>query len=139
MRPQFLADTGLLIAFLHGKDRYHEWAVEQFKTRALPFYTCDAVLTEATYLLSQRGLPREHVLDLVAARSLVVDFDPNTEAEAVAKLLARYASTPMDYADACLVRMAERAPEATVLTVDSDFQIYRRNRNVPLTVAMPER
>lgn len=138
MRPVFLADTGLLIAFLHRKDRYHGWAVEQFRTLRLPFLTCDAVLTEATYLLDSRGLPREHVLALVAAGSVRVAFDPNAEAEALSDLLARYASTPMDYADACLVRMSERYEAAEVLTVDSDFHVYRRHKKQAIAVRMPE-
>ena len=132
-----LADTGLLIAFLHADDQYHEWAVSQFQAHPLPFLTCDAVLTEATYLLDRERMPRERVLDLVAARSVVVAFDPNEEAEEVAAKLAQYASTPMDYADACLVRMTEVIPDTQVLTVDSDFHVYRRNRTGAIPVVMP--
>ena len=40
----------------------------------------------------------------------------------------------MSFADACLVRMAEQHPEASVWTLDRDFKIYRRNRRsaIPL-------
>jgi hypothetical protein len=35
----------------------------------------------------------------------------------------------MSFADACLVRMAEQYPNSAVLTLDSDFRIYRKNIN----------
>jgi hypothetical protein len=34
------------------------------------------------------------------------------------KLLTCYADVPMDFADACVVRISELYPEATVCTVD---------------------
>jgi predicted nucleic acid-binding protein len=56
------------------------------------------------------------------------------EADAVGRLMRRYASVPMSLADACLVRIAERTANATVLTLDSDFRIYRQKgrRLIPL-------
>jgi predicted nucleic acid-binding protein len=42
--------------------------------------------------------------------------------------MTKYASVPMSLADACLVRMSELHAKAKVLTLDSDFRIYRRNR-----------
>ena len=44
----------------------------------------------------------------------------------------------MSLADACLVRMAELYSESKVLTLDSDFRIYRKNRNQAIAVIMPE-
>jgi len=43
----------------------------------------------------------------------------------VQELRTRFANVPMDLADACLVRMAELASGSVVLTLDSDFEIYR--------------
>ncbi len=136
MKPLLLADTGLVVAFLHADDLYHPWAVSQFES-SLPFLTCDAVLTEATYLLAREGLPRARVLDLVAAQALVVDFDTNAEADAVASLMTRYANVPMDFADACLVRMSELYPAASVVTVDGDFFVYRKHKRFAIPIVMP--
>ena len=33
----------------------------------------------------------------------------------------------MSFADACLVRMAERYTEGVIFTLDNDFSIYRKN------------
>ncbi len=40
----------------------------------------------------------------------------------------------MSFADACLVRMAEENPEYAILTIDSDFTIYRKNRNEAIPI-----
>ena len=42
--------------------------------------------------------------------------------------MKRYASVPMDLADACLVSLADTLNTGRILTVDSDFQLYRWRR-----------
>jgi len=42
-------------------------------------------------------------------------------------LLKQYADIPMDFADACIVRLAELNAECTVCTTDGDFRICRKN------------
>ncbi len=58
--------------------------------------------------------------------------------EAVGELMARFSSVPMSLADACIVRMAEISG-SSVFTFDSDFLVYRKNRNEPIPVILPER
>lgn len=60
------------------------------------------------------------------------------EIESVEKLMQRYDSVPISLADACLVRMAEIYTETSVLTLDSDFRIYRQHRNQEISVIMPD-
>ncbi|MHC5858350.1 hypothetical protein [Nostoc sp.] len=52
--------------------------------------------------------------------------------------MQRYDSVPISLADACLVRMAEIYTETSVLTLDSDFRIYRQYRNQEISVIMPD-
>ena len=61
-------------------------------------------------------------------------FDFETEASVVWRLLHKYEDVPMDFADACLVRMTEIHSLPRVWTADSDFRIYRRNgrQEIPL-------
>jgi predicted nucleic acid-binding protein len=60
-------------------------------------------------------------------RSGAVTILPITDDDAVAleRLMLKYADRPMDFADATLVRLAEREGLATILTVDRDFEVYR--------------
>jgi predicted nucleic acid-binding protein len=52
-------------------------------------------------------------------------------------LLVKYEDTPMDFADACLVQMAETSREAKVWTIDSDFKIYRLSNRRVVPVLAP--
>ena len=40
-------------------------------------------------------------------------------------------------ADACLVRMSELISGSLILTLDSDFRIYRKNRNEAIDLIIP--
>jgi len=59
--------------------------------------------------------------------ALVSGFHFADSMDAVLRLMEKYADVPMSFADACLVRMTETLNDATLLTTDSDFQIYRRH------------
>jgi predicted nucleic acid-binding protein len=69
---------------------------------------------------------------------LQIDFSLQTEIEAVEKLIKKYADVPMDFADACLVRMSELTGNATVFTLDSDFHIYRKNGKKKIDLIIPK-
>jgi hypothetical protein len=47
------------------------------------------------------------------------------QAANVEKLMKKYRDVPMDLADACLVDLADRFETGRILTLDSDFEIYR--------------
>ena len=53
-------------------------------------------------------------------------------------LLQKYASVPMSFADACLVRMSETMDDPLILTTDSDFRIYRRHSRQAVPVLYPQ-
>ena len=45
--------------------------------------------------------------------------------------------TPMDFADACLVRMSEIYPTSKIFTIDSDFRIYRKQDKKVVSLLIP--
>ena len=51
MRRQVVLDTGPLVAFLNRRDRHHGWATGQLAEVEAPLLTCEAVLSEACFLL----------------------------------------------------------------------------------------
>lgn len=57
--------------------------------------------------------------------------------EAVAAFMQKYASVPMSFADACLVRMSETMADPLILTTDSDFRVYRRHSRQMIPVLCP--
>ena len=58
------------------------------------------------------------------------------DALAVGRLIRRYRDVPMSFADACLVRIVECTDNASIMTLDSDFRIYRQTgrRVIPLLI-----
>lgn len=137
MSHHLLVDTGPLVALLDRSDLHHSWALQCFKQLRPPLLTCEAVLAETMHLL--RKLPTSlKTLSIWHGDGLIrCSFDFQEQAPAVWKLLAKYADTPMDFADACVVRMAEIHPDPRVWTTDSDFQIYRRNNRTVIPLLAP--
>jgi predicted nucleic acid-binding protein len=132
-----IVDTGPLVAFLNRRDRYHSWALEQFGSLPAPLLTCEAVLSEAAYLV--RNLPGgpEAVLELVARGAVVPSFRLQDEIAAVRTVVKRYGR---DLADACLVRMSEIHSDCAVLTIDTEFRdVYRRNGRKAIPTRLPPR
>jgi predicted nucleic acid-binding protein len=132
-----IVDAGPLVAFLNGNDSHHRWAREVLATVEPPLLTCEAVLSECCSLLHRIPEGQDAMLKLVARGVVEIGFSLRDELGAVRKLMERYASVPMALADGCLVRMSALMPRATVLTVDSDFKIYRRNRRQAIPLLSP--
>jgi len=132
-----ILDTGPLVAFASRTDRYCEWAHTVFKSVDSPMLTCDAVVAEACWLLASVSGGRRIVLASVERGVVVPSFRLADEAGAVSRLMEKYADIPMDFTDACLVRMAKLLDRGTVMTIDSDFRIYRKHHNLSIRTLMP--
>jgi|LakMenEpi03Aug12_release.lakeMendotaPanAssembly.Ray.scaffolds.fasta_scaffold377341_3 predicted nucleic acid-binding protein len=129
MNQRIILDTGVLVAYFRKSDRFHQWAVTQWRQVDLPVFTCDAVISEACFLF--RDLPhiQQGIIELIEGNVITISFDLQGEASNIRHLMNRYESVPMSFADACLVRMSEQIPNSAIMTLDSDFNIYRKNRN----------
>lgn len=138
MRPNVVVDTGPIIALLDADEAQHGWTVGRFEELQPPLLTCEAVLTEASYLIARAGARPSVVIDLVTRGMLTVFSLLDNEADAISRLMQRYASVPMSLADACLVRITELTANATVLTLDSDFRIYRQKGRRLIPLLMPD-
>lgn len=137
MHNQVIVDTGVLIALIDRLDQHHTWVVEQLKQIMPPLLTCEAVISESWFLLQRVKNGRETLIQLLTQKYVVVQFDLDTELEVVIALLSRYQSVPVSLADAELVRMSELYPNSLIFTLDSDFQIYRKNRDRYIPLLMP--
>lgn len=135
MAGSALVDAGFVVALLSRRDSHHQWAVAQAPRFALPWRTCDAVLSEAFHLLGSRGGPA--LSALLHRGSVAVGFDLASDLVPVLRLMQKYASVPMSLADACLVRMSETLPDPIILTTDADFRIYRRHSRQIVPCATP--
>lgn len=132
-----IVDTGPLVALINRRERHHVWASEVLDTVEPPVFTCDPVLSEACFLLQNVDGGSDAVLELVTRGIVRSDFHVMAEIDSLRALVKKFASVPMSLADACLVRMTELDQKSVVLTLDSDFGIYRRNRRQVVPTISP--
>jgi uncharacterized protein len=134
----YLVDTGPLVAAFRpprDKDPFTPWAARLLRSLPYPLFTCDAVLTETAHFL---GSPAK-LLEAVKRGLLVSSFDTQAAAPRLAELVYKYADQPMDFADACLVYMAEQTRDCRVVTIDGeDFAVYRRHGREAIPLLLPE-
>jgi uncharacterized protein len=132
-----IVDTGPLVALLNRRERHHAWAARIMDTIEPPIFTCDPVLSEACFLLQDMAGGADAVMQLVARGIVRSEFHVMAEVDSVGALMKKFASVPMSLADACVVRMTELDPKSVVLTLDSDFKVYRRNKRQVVPTLMP--
>ena len=135
MPKNCLADSGALVALLDTREEYHRWAQAAFARQPEPWFTCEAVVSEAFFLLPE---PHARALEkLLRQGHLRMGLNLADELIQVLDLRAKYADVPMSLADACLVRMSETLPDPVLLTTDADFKIYRRHSRQVVPCLLP--
>lgn len=132
-----IVDTGPLVAFLDRSERQHSWVVARIAESEPPLLVCEPVLTEAMYLLGRYPRAADALIGLLQNGALRIAFQIEANVEEVRRLLQKYRDTPMSLADACIVRMAEIHDRHDVLTLDSDFAVYRKHGRTPLPLIYP--
>ena len=135
---QAILDTGPLVAFFNPRDQHHDWALEQTRGLATPLVTCEAVMTEAYHLLGRVPRARAAMRRWVSLGRMTTPLRFHEQAAQVMGLLEQYADQPMDFADACVVRLAALL-ELPVFTTDvRDFSIYRIHESEAIPLIKPD-
>ncbi len=132
-----ILDAGPWIALIDRRDAAHEWAIATLAQYRDPLITAEPVVTEACFLAQRLDDGPRRIHNMIRKGFARIDFSLSAELDAVDALVQRYANVPMSLADSCLVRMSELYPKAKVITVDSDFRIYRRHGREAIPLVMP--
>ena len=112
---------------LDAADRWHDHSVTAWHELADRCLTTEAVVTEASHLVSRGGASPALPLELLLAVGVPIVALEAPGHEYAVRLMQRYGTVPMDYADATLVVVAEALKIGTVLTTDRrGFRTYRR-------------
>ncbi|HCU23912.1 MAG TPA: pilus assembly protein [Deltaproteobacteria bacterium] len=133
--PGCLLDTGPLVALFDRNDHHHSKAKKLLSAASPPYQTCEAVLSEACFLLS-RAAPNvaDQILALGEEGFYEIAYRLDGDYSAVQRLMKKYRTRPISLADACLIRCAELKDEPRIFTFDSDFEIYRWGRNKKFSI-----
>lgn len=131
-----ILDTGPLVALLNRRDSFHRWSISESAKLEPPFFTCEAVITEAHFLLRGVPLGRERLIELLDTGHLDLSYSLAENLRRVGELMLRFKNVPMSFADACLVSLNERR-EGSIFTLDTDFHIYRKHDREVLDLIIP--
>jgi hypothetical protein len=126
----WLVDTGPVVAYLDAGDAAHADVAARWDSFRGQLVTTSAVITEAMHFVSTSPSGARHLADLVAASGMeVYDLSRPPELHEAVSLMEKYADTPMDFADATLVLLAEALQVREVLTLDRrGFSTYRTRK-----------
>lgn len=130
-----MIDTGPLVALLDADDQDHARCVRAARRLSDDLLTTWPVLTEAMYLLSHAPKAQDALLSRVedsTVQTAALDADDAREMRA---LMKKYRDLPMDFADASLVRVADREGIKQVFTLDRrDFGVYQTTPGGPFVI-----
>ena len=133
---QVLIDSGPLLALFNGADHWHARVVAWLQAHpALALVSTWPVLTEVCALLARR-VDNQAALDFllwVERGALQVDAPQDGSLAQMRRIAQRFASLPLDLADASIAEAAERLGIRRIVSIDADFDVYRDTRGKPLT------
>lgn len=120
-----IVDAGPLIALFDKDDRYHDSVIKFLKKFNGQLITSWPVITEVTHLLSFNVKVQIDFLEWLKREAVTIINLENIHLERIIQLSKKYSDVPMDLADSSLIVIAELANITDIITIDSDYYIYR--------------
>jgi predicted nucleic acid-binding protein len=132
-----LVDTGVIVALLDRSESHHLRCARVVAELDCRLVTCEPVIAEACYLVREIPGAVDAILANVEQGVFEIPLTLHELAATVRTLVRRYRNIPADLADACLVAMADDLGTGRILTLDSDFAVYRWRRTRPFDLLLP--
>ena len=123
----WLIDTGPLVAYLDRGDPAHPSVAHTFGGFSGRFATTSAVITESMHLLAEARDGPMLLAELVRSTDIqTFECARPEQLLPAATLMRKYGDTPMDFADATLVLLADEIGVVDILTLNRrGFSAYR--------------
>ena len=120
-----LVDAGPLIALLNPRDQDHARCVAFLQDYTGSLITTWPVITEASHMLSPSVNAQIALLKWIERGALEVRHIDVHAVQRIIVYTEKYRDRPMDLADASLVTLAIETSVIDIISIDSDFDIYR--------------
>ena len=123
----WLLDTGPLVAYLDADDEEHDRVVALLDEFHGQLWTTGAVITESMHFVGSDTDGPALLADFVVSSGMLVrECTQPAQLKRTAILMKKYADTPMDFADATLVVLADELKIREIVTFDRrGFSTYR--------------
>lgn len=132
-----LIDAGPLIALFDKSDQFHATAVKFLKSFSSKLLTTWPVITETSHMLSFSTTAQIGLLEWIHRGGLQIARLDRQHIARLVELCKKFDDVPMDLADASLIVTSEEHSINEILSIDSDFYIYRDIRDQYLTNLFP--
>src|SRR5690554_774894 len=124
-----LIDAGPLIALFDKDDKFHGPIKVFLKSYEGRLYTTWPVITEVLHMLDFSVNTQINFLKWIKRGALEVKQINIEDISRIIDLSEKYSDVPMDFADASLIMVSELENFKEIISIDSDFYIYRNIRN----------
>jgi hypothetical protein len=133
---QILIDSGILLSYYQANEPLHAAVVAWCDRTVAELVTSPICIAETLWLLGDPGDRRvlaaqNHLLHAVGRGGITTPALEPADYARIAELNSRYGDLPGDFADLSLVVLSERLNIASILSLDADFDVYRRFRRQP--------
>jgi predicted nucleic acid-binding protein len=120
-----LIDSGPLIALFDRSDRYHTRVIEFLKRYKGELITSWAVLTEVSHMLDFNLKVQIDFLKWIERGGVRVYEISQSDIVHIRVMMEKYIDIPMDLADGTLMYITNVENIKEIISIDSDFDIYR--------------
>jgi predicted nucleic acid-binding protein len=120
-----LIDTGPLIALFNSRDNHHKRVRAFLKDHPYRYVSTLAVFTEVSHMLDFSTAAQLDFYEWVMCKGVIISDINQIDMLRITELTKKYADLPMDFADATLVITAEKTGIREIISLDTDFDIYR--------------
>ena len=84
-----ILDTGPLVAFLNKSDNFNKWVVTRFSQLSPPFFTCEAVISEACFLLRHADNGARNIFRIIERELIKIEFNLQSEAGKIIRMMKK--------------------------------------------------
>lgn len=123
-----LIDSGPLLALFNRNDKWHAPTLAWLQANPhVRLHSTWPVLTEVCALLARRihNAAALDFLQWVQRGAVHLDTPADWSLTSVLAICQRFASLPLDLADASMAEAAERLQIRCIVSIDKDFDVYR--------------
>lgn len=120
-----LIDAGPLIALFDKDDSFHSRVLNFLENYSGHLISSCPVITEVTHMLSFNVHVQVDFLEWIHRGAIQLCNIDDIHMQRIIDLTKKYSDVPMDLADSSLVVLSELLDIHDIITIDSDYYIYR--------------
>lgn len=120
-----LIDAGPIIALFNKNDKYHKKIKNFLKKYDGKLTSTWPVVTEVSHMLDFNVQTQIDFLTWIQLGGVNIEAIKNEDIGRIIELSMKYSDLPMDLADASLVVLSEKLKIKKIITIDSDYYVYR--------------